>query len=126
MNNVNIIGRMTRDPELRVTNTGKNVVSFSIAVNNAFKKDEAFFFRVTAWGQTADFVDKYLAKGCRVAVSGRLEQRKYKDSAGADRETVEITAEHVSAIDFAERDGEPKANPRTKSEEIDEYDPFAE
>ena len=83
VNRVVLIGRLTRDPELRTTSTGKNVVEFSIAVNKRIKPQDgspdADFFRIKAWGQTADYVNNYLAKGRLVAVDGRLETRKWTD-----------------------------------------------
>ena len=102
LNRVTLIGRLTRDPETRNTSTGKTVASFSIAVDKRFKRDggaDADFFRVTAWGQTAEFVSQYLSKGRLVAVDGRLEQSKFIDKDGNQRETVEVVAENVQGLD---------------------------
>jgi single-strand DNA-binding protein len=108
MNRVVLIGRLTRDPELRTTSTGKNVVSFSIAVNKRFKPQDgspdADFFRCTAWGSTADFVSNYLHKGRLIAVDGRIEQRSWTDKEGGKRETVEVVAENVQGLDRAKDD----------------------
>ncbi len=109
MNRVVLIGRLTRDPELRTTATGKNVASFSIAVNKRFKPQDgsadADFFRCTAWGSTADFVSNYLTKGRLIAVDGRIEQRGWTDKDGNKRETVEVVAENVQGLDRAKDDG---------------------
>jgi single-strand DNA-binding protein len=124
-----------RDPELRTTNTGKNVVSFSIAVQKRVKpqdpnEPDAYFFRITAWGQTAEYVSNYLAKGRMVAVDGRLESRKYTDSQGQQRETVEVVADNVNGLDRPKEDGAPAAagggSRMGAAPSPDEYDPFAD
>lgn len=104
LNRVVLIGRLTRDPELRTTNTGRNVVEFSIAVDKRVKPQEpgaqtADFFRIKAWGNTADFVSNYLTKGRLVAVEGRLETRKFVDKEGHNREIVEVVADNVQGLD---------------------------
>ena len=81
INRVVLVGRLTRDPELRSTSTGKQVCDFSIAVQKKFKPQDgspdADFFRVSAWEKTAEFVANYLTKGRLVAVDGRLQSRKF-------------------------------------------------
>ncbi len=134
INRVILAGRLTRDPELRKTSTGKNVVSFSIAVDRRFKGQDgadADFFRISAWGQTAEYVSNYVTKGRLVAVEGRLQQRKYTDNAGESKEIVEVVADNVSALDRPRdrtgSDGEsaPAASHAAVSETISpEYDPF--
>ena len=131
VNNVVLVGRLTRDPELRNTTTGKQVVSFSIAVDKRFKpadgSADANFFSVTAWGKTAEFVANYLAKGRLVAVEGRLEQRKYTDRDGNNREVVEVIADNVQGLDRPRDDaGRPTAAvAATSAANDDEFDPFA-
>lgn len=115
MNCINIIGRLTRDPEIRTTTSGAKVAEFSIAVDNPFNKEETSFFRVKAWGKTADYVGSYVLKGQRVAVTGRLEQRRYEKD-GQKRETVEIVAERVQGLD------RPKDDAKTTTTTTDEYD----
>ena len=104
LNRVTLIGRMVRDPELRTTNTGKNVVEFSIAVDKRIKPQDpnqptADFFRCKAWNQTADYVSNYGSKGRLTAVDGRLETRKYVDKDGNNREIVEVVADNVNLLD---------------------------
>ena len=104
LNRVTLIGRMVRDPELRTTNTGKNVVEFTIAVDKRIKPQDpnqptADFFRCKAWNQTADFVSNYGGKGRLTAVDGRLETRKYVDKDGNNREITEIVADNVNLLD---------------------------
>ena len=142
VNRVVLIGRLTRDPELRTTNSGTNVVEFSIAVQIRIKPQDgspdADFFRVKAWGQTADYVNSYIHKGRLVAVDGRLETRKWTDQSGNNRETVEVVADNVNGLDRP-RDGEGggapseggsapqrSAKPVSAAPSEDEYDPFAD
>ncbi len=136
MNRVILIGRLTRDPELRTTTTGKHVVGFSIAVDRRVKGQdgvEADFFRISAWGQTADFVANYLTKGRLVAIDGRLQQRKYTTQDGVEKETVEVVADNVQGLDRPREDGGGGAPARAavtagggSVPAADEYDPFAE
>jgi single-strand DNA-binding protein len=135
MNRVVLIGRLTRDPELRTTTTGKNVVEFSIAVNKRIKPQDgspdADFFRCKAWGQTADFVANYLTKGRLCAVDGRLEQRRFQGSDGQNREIIEVVAENVQGLDRPRDDAGPAAagvavTAGGPAPAPDEYDPFAD
>jgi len=103
LNRVILIGRLVRDPELRTTNSGTNVCEFSLAVDKRIKPTDstqptADFFRIKAWGKTADFVSNYLTKGRLVAVDGRIETRKFVDKDGNNREVVEIVAESVQGL----------------------------
>ena len=136
VNRVVLIGRLTRDPELRTTTTGKQVTDFSIAVDKRFKPTDgsptADFFRVSAWDKTAEFVANYMAKGRLVAVDGRLQSRKYTDKDGNNREVVEIVAENVQGLDRP-RDDQGGGAPATAAVHAgssipneDEYDPFAD
>ena len=128
LNRITICGRLTRDPELRTTSTGKDVVEFSIAVNKRIKPadgPDADFFRVKAWGQTASYVGEYIGRGRLVSVDGRLESRKYTDKEGNNREIVEIVAENVNALDRPKEDAEPRQESRGKAKPApDAYDPF--
>ena len=123
MNATQQIGRLTHDPESRMTTTGKQVVSFSIAVDDPYNKDHTNFFNVQAWGKQADFCAKYLTKGRLVSVEGRLNHRKYTTSDGAHRDAVEIVAERVQGLD------RPKDDDKTNEGTVempDSYDPFQE
>lgn len=136
VNRVVLIGRLTRDPEHRQTTTGKSVCDFSIAVTKRFKptdgSPDADFFRVSAWGPTAEYVANYLSKGRLVAVEGRLQSRKYTASDGSNREVVEIVADNVQSLDRPREDngaaggaGAPSTKPASEpAPSADEYDPF--
>lgn len=133
INRVVMVGRLTRDPELRTTTTGKNVCGFGIAVSKRIKPQDgspdADFFSVTAWGQTAEYVANYLTKGRLVAVDGRLQSRKYTAQDGTNREAIEIVAENVQGLDRPREDageGAPKMAAVGPAPSADEYDPFAE
>jgi len=131
MNRICLIGRITRDPELRITTGGKSVVDFSIAVDRKIKSQDgsptADFFRVQAWEQTAKFVAEYLGKGRLIAVDGRLTSRKYTASDGTNREVCEVVADSVTALDRPKDDAatNPRGNAPRPAEE-DEFDPFAD
>lgn len=97
-NKVVLIGRLTRDPELRFTQNGKAVASFSLAVDRSFKREgqpEADFFRISVWGKQAENCAKYLSKGSLTAVDGRIEINKYTDKDGQERTSVDVTANDV-------------------------------
>lgn len=100
INQVILMGRLTRDPEQRSTSTGKNIASFSIAVDRAGQDDAADFFDVTAWEKLGDLVMQYLAKGRRVLVQGRLRQDSWDDKETGKRRTrVEVVATDVTFLD---------------------------
>lgn len=99
MNQVQLIGRMARDPELRRTEKGTSVVSFALAVDRRFQRDTVDFVDCVAWRGTAEFVNKYFRKGKRVALTGSIQVRKWKDKEGNDRKTVEVVADSVEFAD---------------------------
>lgn len=95
-----IMGRLTADPELRTTNSGISVTSFTVAVDRSFvragEQRQADFINVVAWRQTADFVTRYFHKGSMIAVQGSIQTRNYEDRNGNKRTAVEIVASEVS------------------------------
>lgn len=100
LNHVSIMGRLTRDPELRRTNSGTPVASFAIAVDRDFSgKDggekETDFFDVVAWRHTAEFVGKYFTKGRMAIVAGKIQNRSWTDKDGNKRKATEIIADNV-------------------------------
>lgn len=93
LNHITIMGRLTRDPELRRTNSGTAVASFTVAVDRGFGKDgekQTDFIDCVAWRQTGEFVSKYFAKGRMIVVDGRLELRDWTDKDGNKRRNAEI------------------------------------
>ena len=98
LNHITIMGRLTRDPEMRRTGSGVAVTSFTIACDRDFGQNsqkETDFVDITAWRNTAEFVSKYFSKGRMAVVSGRLQIRKWKDKDGNDRKTAEVVADNV-------------------------------
>lgn len=97
LNHITIMGRMTRDPELRRTDSGVAVASFTLAVDRDFGKEEkeTDFIECVAWRQTGEFVSKYFAKGRMAVVSGRLQIRSWTDKEGNKRKTAEVVADNV-------------------------------
>lgn len=100
LNHITIMGRLTRDPELRRTASGVAVVGFALAVDRDYSgKDggekEADFIECVAWKNTAEFVAKYFTKGRMAVVSGRLQIRNWNDKDGNKRKTAEVVADHV-------------------------------
>ena len=104
MNKVFLIGNLTRDPELRTTQTGVSVCSFTIAVNRRRPSNaeagqpEADFFRVTAWRQLGEICAKYLAKGRKVAVVGTVSASAYTANDGTARASLEVQADDVEFL----------------------------
>lgn len=101
MNNVSLVGRLTKDPELRTTESGTAVCSFSLAVRRDFKNAngeyEADFINCTAWRATAEFIAKYFTKGQQMGVCGSIRTRKWDDN-GTTRYATDITAERVEFV----------------------------
>lgn len=122
VNRVVLTGRLTADPELRQTTTGKSVTSFTLAVQKKSKPREgepdADFIRVTTWGQTAKYVHDYFLKGRLIACDGRIQTRRWQDQSGANREIMEIVAENVYSLERGRTTGKKAVD--------DDYDPFAE
>ena len=106
LNRIVLVGRMTRDPESKYTQSGVPVATFGIAVdrpsrNSETGEREADFINVVAWRKSAEFVTQYLAKGHLVGVDGRLQIRQWTAQDGSRRTAAEVVAESVQALDRA-------------------------
>ena len=103
LNKVVLMGRLTKDPELRRTGSGTAVTSFSLACDRDFKSKsgdkDTDFIEVVAWKNTAEFVSKYFSKGRMAVVEGRLQIRDWTDKAGNKRTTAEVVADNVYFAD---------------------------
>lgn len=100
INQVILMGRLTRDPEVRTTSTGKTIASFSLAVDRGGQEDAADFFDITAWEKLGELVSQYLSKGRRCLVQGRLRQDSWDDKeTGKKRSKVEVVATDVTFLD---------------------------
>lgn len=104
INQVILMGRLTRDPEMRTTPSGKNVTSFSLAVDRAGQDDSADFFDITAWEKLGELINQYLSKGRRCLVQGRLTYRQWEQD-GQKRSKVEVVATDVTFLDGPSGDG---------------------
>ena len=117
INQVILMGRLTRDPETRTTPSGKTVTSFSLAVDRVGQDDQADFFDITAWEKTGELVAQYLSKGRRCLVQGRLRQDSWDDKeTGKKRSRVEVVAFDVTFLDGPSGDNQGGSSaPRNQS-----------
>ena len=118
LNRIIIMGRMTKDPELRHTPSGIAVTSFTLAVDRDFKgqngEKETDFIDVVAWRNTAEFASKYFSKGRMVIVEGRLQNREWKDKDGNKRRSAEVYADSIYF-------GDSKKDGRDRMEELAQH-----
>lgn len=107
LNHIELMGRLTRDPELRRTQNGTAVTSFSLAVERNFKEQggerETDFIDIVAWRATAEFVSKYFTKGRIAVIEGRLQIRDWTDREGGKRRSAEVIADNVYFGDSAQK-----------------------
>ncbi|MBP2027423.1 single-strand DNA-binding protein [Acetoanaerobium pronyense] len=107
MNSIILIGRLTKDPELRFTSAGKAVCNFDLAVDRPFiGKDgqkQTDFFKIQVWGKSAENCANYLVKGRLVAIKGYLQNRSYENAEGQKRYVTEIVAENVQFLEYGDK-----------------------
>ncbi len=105
LNRVTIIGRLTRDPELKYIQSGSAVANFSIATNRIYstnsgeKKEEVSYFDCIAWGKMGEILAEYCQKGRRIAIEGRLQQRRWEDKDGNKKSKIEIVTDNIQFLD---------------------------
>jgi single-strand DNA-binding protein len=130
LNKTFLMGRLTRDPELRRTQSGTPVASFSLAVDRDFKSQngekETDFFDIVAWRNTAEFVSKYFTKGRMVVVEGRLQVRKWKNNDGENRYSTEVVADNVYFGDSKKEDSGGSFVPQYVQQPNNEFAEIAE
>ena len=122
MNKAILMGRLTKAPELRYTQSDIPVVSFTLAVDRGYKTDgerQADFINCVAWRNTAEFVSKWFSKGQLVAVSGRIQSRTYKDRDGNNRTAVEVVVDEAF---FAEKKGGSTQEETELPPAVDEFE----
>lgn len=127
LNRVQLIGNLTRDPELRYTPSGAAVCSFSIATNRSWtteageKKEEADFHRIVAWNKLAELCSQFLVKGRKVYVEGRLSTRTWTGQDGASRSTTEVVIDDMILLDNKrlEDTATPAVRPTAKAEPVE-------
>jgi len=106
MNRVNLVGRLSNDIELKTTQSGKYVVSFTVAINKF--GDGADFIPCVAWNKSAEFLSNYAKKGNRVSVDGRLSQRTYETKDGQNRSVLEVVVDQVELLESKSSESKPK------------------
>ena len=137
MNCVQLVGRLTRDPDVKYTNDGTSIVRFGIAVDRRFKKEggqTADFPNIVAFGKTAEFIEKYFHKGMRIGLMGRIQTGSYDHKDGYTVYTTDVIAENVEFVESKQQQEENTQAPATESsvgngfmdipEGIDEELPF--
>jgi single-strand DNA-binding protein len=131
LNRVFMVGRLTKDPELRQTTNGTSVANFTIALNRRYKsatgewKDEATYVGVVAWQKLAELCKQYLAKGRAVLVEGKLQNRNWETEDGQKRSTIEIRADRIEFLDREARTSYGTGTPgsETSSEPVHSEEP---
>lgn len=128
MTNVSVLmGRLTKDPELKTTSNGNSVCSFSLAVDRPYKRDgeyETDFINVVAWRSTAEFVAKYFKKGDMMSVVGSIQTRKYEDREGHTKTAFEVVANEISFCASKQSTEKPKPAQKASQEVLDDELPF--
>ena len=116
MNKVHLIGNLTRDPEVRYTQSGKAVASFTLAINEGYGENKkAYFFPVVVWNKAAEACGNSLHKGSKVAVTGKLTSRQYENNEGKKVTVFEIVADAFGGVEFLD-----KKQGGSQSNEIDD------
>jgi len=125
INQVILMGRLTRDPETRSTASGKQITTFSIAVDRQGAGDETDFFDVTTWEKLAEIVDKFLEKGSKVLVQGRLQMDSWEDKeTGKRRNRISITANDVTFLDTPGGDDAKKNGSLSQNQALEQAGQF--
>lgn len=119
MNKVQLVGRLTKEPEIKATSTQVNFCNFTVAVDRRFKDQngqrQADFINCVAWRQTADFIGKYFRKGSRIAICGTIQTRKFDDQNGVTRYVTEVIAEEAEFVESLNQSAPAPATPEAPS-----------
>ena len=121
MNKVELLGRLTKDPDIKYTQTNNTAVAnFSLAVNRRFVKEgeerQADFINIVVWGKTAEFCSKYFKKGMQIALVGRIQTRNWEDDQGQKHYVTEVVAEEVYFADSKKEQQEPQSDMQFENE----------
>lgn len=127
LNKVILIGRLTKDPELRYTQSGTSVCSFTIANNRTYvtggeKKEQVSFFTCVAWAKTGEVIAEFAKKGQRIGIEGRLQQRSWDDQDGNKRSTVEIIVDNFQLLS-SPKETSVDAGPAPSQEKVPPTEP---
>ena len=137
INRVILIGRLTRDPEIRYIQSGTAVANFTIANNRTYvssgeKKEQASFFNCIAWAKLGEVITEYCKKGQRIGIEGRLQQRSWEDQEGKKRSTIEVVVENFQFLsskdgkDFEASSYIPESTPSVPETPDKEGNPFSD
>lgn len=124
LNQVFLIGRLTRDPELRYVPSGKAVANLGLATSRVFttqageRREEVCFVRIVVWGKQAENCSQYLNKGSQIFVEGRLQSRSWEAEDGAKRSTLEVVARRIQFLDKVGKPSEGKEVNREEGDEV--------
>ena len=111
MNNVSLVGRLTRDPEIKVSASGSSYARFAIAVDRRKKDDGADFINIIAFGKTSEFIEKYFRKGQRIGINGRIQTGSYDGKDGKKVYTFDVIADNVEFVESKSASGPASATP---------------
>ena len=111
MNNVSLVGRLTRDPEIKTTNSGSSYARFSIAVDRRGKDAGTDFINIVAFGKTSEFIERYFRKGQRIGINGRIQTGSYEGKDGKKVYTFDVIAENVEFVESKSASGPASATP---------------
>ena len=131
MNNINLIGNICQEPELKQTTVGKSVVTVNLAVKRPFSKDTTDFIPIVIWDKNAEYVHNYAHKGSKLGVSGKLTTREYKDTQGNNRKVFEVVCDTVEILsggntveEVPNQDNKPHVQPNFEAISADDPLPF--
>ncbi|HHX67278.1 MAG TPA: single-stranded DNA-binding protein [Gallicola sp.] len=124
MNNVCIIGRLTKDLEVRTSPSGTTVGKTSIAVNRKFKKEEADFINLIAFNKTAELMSQYLGKGSQVGIEGRIQTGSYDSKEGKKVYTFDVVVDNITFIDSKKEQEQVSNSQIVANAMTEDYDPY--
>lgn len=124
LNVVVLSGRLTADPELKTTQNGVSVCSFSIAVERRYRQGEerqADFINIVTWRSSAEFVSKYFKKGQMIAIRGSIQTRRYQDKDGNNRTAFDVVADDVQFADFGKKEDKPNVDVDPENDPLPQF-----
>ena len=122
MNKVIMIGRLTKDPEVKKTQSNKTVANFTVAINDKFNRDKTDFINCVAWEKTAEYLGNYVKKGNLIAVEGRISTRNYDGSDGKKVYITEVVCESVQGLERNDQPTPSEPKPwQTYKEPVNDY-----
>lgn len=125
INKVILMGRLTRDPEIRTTNSGKSVAQFTAAVENGYgDKKQTDFINCVAWNNQAEFLSKYFTKGMMIIVSGRISTRTWEGQDGRKNYVTEVVASEINFGETKKQQGQSRQSEQVQADE--EFTPLSE